>query len=277
MANALTRNGAPWRLTQTLSKALFPAACPLCRAATVHQAGLCASCWREMAFLGSPGCRTCSRPIPGATEDETDLVCEACLTHPPAWDTGLAVFRYEGAGRRLILALKHGDRHDLVPVLGRWALRRAAGLIGQADLIAPVPLHWRRRLKRRGNQSAELARWLAHAADQRRAYAPRLLVRTRATSSQDGKNRAQRHANLSGALGLGKDARRLTSTSRVLLIDDVLTTGATLNAATAVLKAAGVPTVDVLVLALVMRDDTAYMVDPSKHAEAFGMEEERLL
>jgi len=243
-----------------IANALFPPACPICRADIDTPRGLCPDCWRDLAFLDGPGCQYCSRPIPGALPGESGLVCDDCLHHLPLWQRGMAVFRYEGSGRKLVLALKHGDRQDLVPPLGTWALRRAGPLIAAADLIAPVPLHWTRRLKRRGNQAAELARWLARASGKTRAFRPRLLIRNRATHSQDGKDRAARRANLAGALALGTGAR--VQGKRVLLVDDVLTTGATLNAATAILKAGGARAVDILVLALVVRDRAGYMPDP---------------
>ncbi len=248
-----------------IRETLFPPVCPTCGAETGAARTLCAACWRDIAFLDAGGCRHCSRPIPGLAPEDPDPVCEECLRHPPAWDRGRAAFRYEGPGRRLVLGLKHGDRLDTVPMLGAWALRAGRDLVDDAHLIAPVPLHWTRRLKRRANQSAELARWLARAAGKPSAFAPRLLLRPRRTESQDGKDRDARAANLDGALCLGPEAARLPG-SRVLLVDDVLTTGATLNEAARLALAGGASGVDVLVLALVVRDGSAYLL-PAPEAE----------
>lgn len=249
----------------TLREALFPPVCPGCAAET-GAGGLCPACWREMAFLDAGGCRHCSRPIPGlGPEDEA--TCDECLRWPPVWDRGRAAFRYEGTGRRLVLGLKHGDRLDMVPMLGGWLLRAGRPLVDRADVIAPVPLHWTRRLKRRANQAAELARWLARARDKPAAYAPRLLLRTRRTSVQDGKGREAREANVDGAFAAGPEAERLDG-RRVLLVDDVLTTGATLNAAARLCRAAGARSVDVLVLALVMREEFPYLPPSGRDEDA---------
>lgn len=237
----------------SLVHTLFPPACPVCRAETSAAGGLCPACWREMSFLAPGGCATCGRPLLGHAMPGEQ--CGDCLRHPPAWTSGAATFRYGGTGRRLVLAMKHGDRQDLIPMLGAWALRAGGDLIDRADLIAPVPLHWTRRLKRRGNHVAELTRWLCHASGRR--HAPRLLIRQRNTGSQDGKNRAARVTNVAGSLvpGPGPDPRG----RRVLLVDDVLTTGATLNAAARACRAMGAERVDILVLALVDRDEASYI------------------
>lgn len=244
-----------------LADTLFPASCAVCRTETGTPQALCADCWREVAFLDPGGCTHCGRPLPGPEPDLLDQgvePCEECRAHPPVWDRGTAVFRYQGTGRQLVLNLKHGDRQDLLPMLAGWAARKGAFLLDRADIIAPVPLHWQRRLKRRTNQAADLARHLsrriAHSAPQ---FAPRLLVRTRSTGSQGGKDRDQRIANVAGAFALGPNAD--IAGKSVLLIDDVMTTGATLNGAAQTCLLAGAARVDILVLALVTRDDDAYI------------------
>lgn len=255
-----------------IRETLFPPSCPTCGNETAVARTLCPACWRDMAFLDGRGCRHCSRPIPGLGSDDPESICDECLRHRPEWDRGRAAFRYQGPGRRLVLGLKHGDRLDTVPMLGGWLLRTGGDLVEEAHLMAPVPLHWTRRLKRRANQAAELARWLARAAGKPEAYAPRLLLRPRRTESQDGKDREGRVANIAGALALGPDAHGITG-RRVLLIDDVLTTGATLNAAARVCRRGGAISVDVLVLALVARDEIPYVRRGADDAAADGSSE----
>ncbi len=245
--------------TGAVARVLFPPACPGCGADTLLHGGLCAACWSDTQFLSGNGCRTCGRPLEGKFDDQEDLVCDICLDNPPLWDRGVAVAHYGGTMRRLILRLKHGDRLDLAPVLGAAGARAGAALLREADFIAPVPSHWLRRLKRRYNQSAELARAVASAAGRGDAYVPGLLRRTRRTPSQEGRDREGRAANLSGAISLAPRWRERVAGRSVLLVDDVLTTGATFNAAAAALRGAGAGRVDVIAMALVKRSGLAYL------------------
>ncbi|MEM1385135.1 MAG: ComF family protein [Pseudomonadota bacterium] len=233
---------------------LYPPVCPGCGAETGTPRTLCPACWRETIFLSRRGCQGCGRPIPELASGETSFRCDDCDAHGRFWSRGRAALAYSGTGRRLALSLKHGDRLDTVPMLAGWMLRAGGDLVAEADLIVPIPLHWTRRLKRRANQSAELARALCRLADKPRAFAPLLLRRNRATESQDGKDAAARRANLAGAITVAPGAARRVKGRRMLLVDDVLTTGATLSAATEVLESAGATDIDVLVMALVIRE-----------------------
>jgi predicted amidophosphoribosyltransferase len=247
-----------------LVDALFPPACPACRGETATGQTLCPACWAETAFLSGNGCATCGREIPGLAAADAGFRCDTCQTHPPVWNRGAAVFAYQGAGRRLVLGLKHGDRLDMLPMLAGWMLRAGRELLAEADLVVPVPMHWTRRLKRRFNQSAELARGLCLAAGRKDAFAPGLVRRTRRTGSQDGRDRAGRAENLRGCIGLTGQGGALAG-RRVLLIDDVLTTGATMNAVAGVCQSAGASGVDILALSLVSFDEAPYLHTASRH------------
>ena len=231
---------------------IYPPRCLACTEPTDRPHGLCPACWRDTHFIAGTTCGKCGVPLIGEAGGED--VCEACRRHPPAWDRGAAAILYAGAGRRVVLALKHADRLDMVPPLGGWMATAGRELLGEADLIAPVPLHWLRLLRRRYNQSAELARRLGRIAG--RPVVPDLLLRRRATPPQTG-NRTVRAANQAGAFAVNpRHARPRSPGGRVLLVDDVLTTGATLSTCADCLRAAGAAGIDVLVLARVAFEDS---------------------
>lgn len=186
--------------------------------------------------------------MPGETSSH--IQCDDCLSFPPAWDYGRAAVLYSGGGRRAVLALKHGDRLDMARSLADWMARAAPDLLRTADVITPVPLHWSRMVKRRYNQSAELARHLADISGKR--YAPDLLIRKKRTPTQDGLTRTERQENQNGVFSLNP---RYHIEQNVLLIDDVMTTGATLSACAEALRAAGTDKIDALVLARVARGE----------------------
>ena len=232
-----------------LLDALYPPACVSCGALTDAPHGLCPECWSDVTFISGLTCAKCSVPLPGSAQEDT--LCDTCLRHPPAWDAGQAALLYSGAGRRIVLGLKHGDRLDLARPLAGWMQRAGSRVLPRADIVAPVPLHWRRLLQRSFNQASELVRQPAIAEG--RTVLPGLLVRNRATPSQDGKTRAERFDNQRGAIAVAPRQAERIRDRNVLLIDDVLTTGATLSAAAEACRAAGAARVDVLVLARVAR------------------------
>lgn len=210
--------------------------------------GLCPECWDEMSFLGPPQCDTCGVPFP--FDPGAGALCAECTRARPPYARARAAFVYDDASRGMILAFKHADRTDLAPVLAAWLARPGATLLGDADIIAPVPLHWSRLLSRRYNQSALLSNYLAGAAGVRSV--PDLLVRKRRTGTQGGKSRAARRRNVQGAFKVTARHVRLLRDKRVLLVDDVMTTGATLEACSRALLRAGASAVDVITIARVV-------------------------
>lgn len=228
---------------------LLPPRCLAC-GATVSEAGtLCAPCWRGITFLGAPCCACCGLPF--EFELAAATLCGACARAHPPFDRARAAMRYDEASRTLILAFKHGDRLHLAPAFGGWLKRAGAELVAQADIAVPVPLHWTRLFARRYNQAALLAHAL-HAAGGPPVGAD-WLVRRRRTPSQGKRNAAARERNVRAAFAVrpGREIRG----KRILLIDDVFTTGATVGECARVLVRAGAAAVDVLTLARTVRQE----------------------
>jgi ComF family protein len=213
--------------------------------AAVHWPGLTPAAWSKIAFIEAPACDGCGAPF------EFDLGvgarCRECLRAPAAFDRVRAACVYDDHVRGLILGFKHGDRTDLAALFARWIARAAADILPQVDGVVPVPLHRWRLLKRRYNQAAEIARPLARQAGI--AYLPQALVRTRATPVQGHKGAEDRRLNVAGAFAAPRGERRRLEGRRLLLIDDVFTTGATVEGCARALKAAGAASVDVAVIA----------------------------
>lgn len=207
--------------------------------------GLSAEAWSRIHFLDGPVCDGCGAPF----EFDIGSRCAACLAKPRAFDAARAACLYDETSREPILKLKHADRLDLAPVFARWLSRAAHELIDEADAIAPVPLHPSRLLSRKHNQVAEIARPLSRLTGVR--YLPDALVRRRATGTQGGKAGAGRRRNVAGAFEVPSRSAPQVAGKRILLIDDVMTTGATAEGCARALKAAGAVWVDVAVVARV--------------------------
>ncbi len=226
---------------------IYPDQCVLCEARVEERGGLCAECWRETPFISGLVCDACGVPLPGT--DTAQVFCDDCLSLPRPWATGRAALSYKDAGRRVVLALKHADRLDLVPACATWLARAGDTILTTNTVIVPVPAHWTRLLTRRYNQAAELARGLARTA--KLDVETNALLRTKRTSKQDGMTVDQRFANMADAVQPHpKYGARLSGRS-VCLVDDVMTSGATLSSATEAVYAAGAEHVCVLVLARV--------------------------
>ncbi len=239
---------AALRLLTPLSDLLFPRLCPICEAETEGE-GLCGACWRQARFFEGPElCVCCGVPAADPLWPETRRLCPDCLRRPPPWERGRAAMAYRGAGRALALALKRADRLEAAPLMARWMARAAGPLLEECEAVAPASAHWRRTLRRRFDPAAELARALARLGG--KPYRPEWLRRLRATPSQGGLTAEERRANLVGAFAVPERFRAEIRGRRVLIVDDVSTTGATLGAAAQALTAAGAR-VDVLAFARV--------------------------
>lgn len=234
---------------------IYPPRCLACTEATDSAHGLCPACWRETHFVAGAACWKCGMPLVGEAE-QGDL-CEGCTRRPPAWDRGAAALIYGGAGRRMVLAFKHGDRLDLAGPFARWMAAAGTGLLAEADAVAPVPLHWRRLMSRRYNQSAELARQLARKTG--RPALVDLLLRRRHTAPQKAMGLDARAANQAGAVAVNPRRTPLIAGRTVLVVDDVMTSGATLSGCAEALRAAGADRVHVLVLARVAFPEDAHI------------------
>jgi ComF family protein len=226
---------------------IMPPCCLVCRSPLNAHHLLCAPCWREVSFIRPPLCDVLGIPLPFDTGERT--ISAAAAARPPPYDRARAVAHYSGAMRTLVHQFKYADRHDARALFGRWLAESGRELLSGADLIVPVPLARLRLLTRRFNQAAILARELSRRTG--RAVAPHALKRTRATPSQVGLTHDQRRRNVAGAFRVPKNRAALVRGRRVLLIDDVITTGATAEACARGLKRAGAAGVDVLVLAMV--------------------------
>lgn len=226
---------------------LLPPRCAACGTIVDAQGAFCAPCWAGLPFITAPMCASCGLPF--ETPQPEGALCGVCLAAPPRFEARSAL-SYEGPARELVLRLKHGDRPHLATDMAGH-LRRAAGTLPDDALIVPVPLYRWRLWKRGYNQAAELAKALAKATG--RPLLVDALVRRRATRSSQGLNPSERRRNLAGAIGVRDGARPLIAGRCIVLVDDVLTTGATADACARALKRAKAGSVRLLTLTRVVR------------------------
>lgn len=233
--------------------AVLPPLCLGCGEIVGTPGTLCVTCWQGFRFIASPLCARCGAPF---TEDlGADALCAACLARPPRYGRARAALVYDDQSRRLVLPFKHGDRTDIARACGGWMARAGTELLASADLVAPVPLHWRRFLMRRYNQALLLARMVLREMPSAHSVrlAPDLLRRRRWTGSQAGLRAKERRSNVRQAFDVHPRWVEMVNSKSVLLVDDVLTTGATVEACARILERAGARQVDVLTLARVVR------------------------
>ncbi|WP_425358810.1 ComF family protein [Aquibium carbonis] len=238
-------------LAGSAARILFPPLCGGCRTIVSIPGSLCGTCWRELRMIERPWCEILGTPFP--VDMGEDAVSPAAIANPPAFDRARSAVAYTGVARRMVQALKFNDRTDLAPWMAVWMLRAGTELTAQADIVVPVPLHRRRFLWRRFNQSAELGRAVARASGLR--FEPDLVKRRRHTLQQVGLGRTERDENVRGAFVVDKASREAIRGRRILLVDDVYTTGATVSSVARSLKRAGAGGVDVLTFARVLPED----------------------
>lgn len=228
---------------------VLPPLCLACREQVRDPGTFCARCWGQLRFLGAPCCAQCGAPFPH--EVAPGLRCPACLANPPPYSAARACWRYGEAAAAAIVAFKHSDRTEHAQALARHMLRVGTALLEPPDvLIAPVPLHWGRLWRRGYNQAALLAAALARVSGRRAVLD--MLLRKHATPSQQGLNRQARARNVARAFAVNPARRERLAGASVVLVDDVLTTGATVTACCHVLLSAGVRDVRVLTVARVV-------------------------
>jgi ComF family protein len=210
--------------------------------------GLCAGCWAKLSFIAPPFCERLG--IPFVYDPGPGILSMEAIADPPAYDRARAAVRYDDVARTLVHGLKYQDRTDLAPPLGRWMARAGAEILKSADLIVPVPLHWRRGWSRRYNQSGALAKVISRIVNV--PVTGSALKRVRPTPQQVGLSRSERARNVQGAFQVPTECRPQVEGRRIVLVDDVLTSGATVDACARTLLRAKAANVDVLVFARVV-------------------------
>ncbi len=224
----------------------LPRLCAACRE-PVTGPGLCPVCWSKLSFITKPYCERLG--IPFVYDPGPGILSMEALADPPAYHRARAAVRFDDISRALVHALKYGDRLDLAPMMGRWISHAGRELLAEADALVPVPLHWRRLWARRFNQSAMLAAAISAASGV--PVVTTALKRAKATVQQVGLTRSQRAANVQGAFRVPDEGKPAVVGRRLVLVDDVLTSGATVDGCARALLRAGAANVDVLVFARV--------------------------
>lgn len=231
---------------QSVLRLLYPPHCLGCNSVVAEEGALCGRCWRDTAFLTGAMCDACAAPLPGEAPKDALLYCDRCLEVPRPWDHGRAAILYSGMGKRLILGLKDSGRTELAVPAGQWIAKVVRGVVGTSTLVAPVPSHWMRRLQRRYSPSELIGRAAAETLGL--SFAPDLLLKPHRTPKMKGLGSYARYENVRGAFAANPRHRLRMAGRHILLIDDVMASGATLTEAAETCLEAGAHKVSVAVL-----------------------------
>ncbi len=242
-----------WRAGRAVLDLLLPPLCLTCDAVVDEQGALCSSCFRETGFITAPYCETCGAPFSRAEAVVAVVrrgrMCGDCQDDPPPWARARAALRYDAQARRVVLPLKYGDRTELAPALAAMMMRAGGELVREAEVIVPVPLHRTRLISRRFNQAALIAGQIGRLGG--RTAVLDGLVRVRRTAALAELPPQARQVEMEGAIAVRPGRVERLRGKRVLLVDDVLTSGATARACAFALLTAGVAWIDLLVAARV--------------------------
>jgi ComF family protein len=238
---------------KTVVDLVYPPVCAGCERPMATPGALCAACWSRVRFIEQPFCPIMGRPF--AHDPGEGIVCAEALADPPEFDRLRAAAFHDSTAKMLVHGLKYRDRTDLARMMAGWMLRAGGGAVEDCDAIVPVPLHYTRRITRKFNQAGELARCMAHMAQ--RPLLPEALIRIKKTRQQVGLGEKARMDNLRGAFQVTQAGRDAVFGKRIVLVDDVYTTGATVNAAAKALKKAGAAEIVVLTFAMAL-DEPIY-------------------
>ena len=248
LAKTLARSASA--CLRRIADIVYPPICLGCGALTGRHGAVCASCWREIRFIERPYCEVLGLPF--SYDPGPGLLSAQAIAHPPVFERLRAATVFDGAARNMVHGLKYRDRGDLAPIMAGWMERAGGDCLISCDAILPVPLHRTRFALRKFNQAAELARHLARRTG--KPYLPAALVRTKRTQRQVGLTARAREHNVRAAFKVPEGHEADVFGKRIVLIDDVYTTGATVSAATRALKKAGAVEVSVLTFAMALAE-----------------------
>jgi ComF family protein len=212
-----------------IKELFFPAKCDLC-SALVDSEGLCTKCWTNISWISEPKCKICGNPF----DVNVDAICASCSAEKPHFDNAASVFRYDDFSRGIILKFKHLDATHMAKRLASWMYRAAEREVQHADVITTVPIHMWKRIRRKYNQSELLASEISKISGVH--YEPRILEKTKNTKQQEGLSRKHRMKNVVGSFGINEKYKNFVKNKNIILVDDVFTTGATVNECSAILK-----------------------------------------